>query len=411
MTTYNFDREINRYNTSCLKYDFKGRYNKPDDVLPMWVADMDFFVPEEVTDAIKKRAEHGVYGYTIGDEAFFDSLIRWMKIRHGYETEKDWYIQTPGVVFGLAMAVRAFTNPGDAVMVQTPVYYPFYKSIENNGRRIVKNPLIYERDQTPAYRMDYELLEEDIVKNNVKLFILCSPHNPVGRVWTKEELIRLGDILEKHKVIMVSDEIHMDFVFGERKHHVFASLKPSYESFTITCTAPSKTFNLAGLQLSNLIVSDEKLRNELKREIACTGYAEPNIFGLVACQASYDYGAEYLEQLISYLEGNIAYIKDFVANYLPKVKVVEPEGTYLLWLDFTEYGYSAKELNYILLNEAKLWFNSGDIFGPEGEGFERINIATSRSVIERAFSQMANALDKYDALAVNERIEFLKEAN
>lgn len=389
--TYRFDQEINRYNTSCLKYDFKSRYNKPEDVFPMWVADMDFEVPQVITEAIKKRAEHGIYGYTIGDDRFYNSLISWMQTRHQYETKKEWYLQIPGVVFGLAMAVRAFTNPGDAVMVQTPVYYPFYKCIENNHRVVVKNSLIYEKDGTPAYRMDYDKIEEDIVKHQVKLFILCSPHNPVGRVWTEEELIRLGEILERHQVLLVSDEIHMDFIFGQRKHHVFAGLKPSFENFTITCTAPSKTFNLAGLQLANLIVSNEEIRERLRAEIQATGYAEPNVFGLVACQAAYESGGDYLDHLIEYLEGNVAFVKEFLKENLPKVKLIEPEGMYLLWLDFNEYGLSSQEITDIIVKKAKLWFNAGEIFGDEGLGFQRINIATNRAVVERAMNQLKDA--------------------
>lgn len=391
MTTYNFDQHINRYGTDCIKFDFKSHYKKPEDVLPMWVADMDFAVPDDVTEAIMERARHGIYGYTIAGEEYNQAVIGWMKRRHGYTIEQDWILQTPGVVYAIVMSIRAFTNPGDAVMIQTPVYYPFYKSIYNNGRKLVTNPLIYQKDKEVAYTIDLKQFEQAIIENDVKLFVLCNPHNPVGRVWTREELMGMGEILKRHNVLVVSDEIHMDFVFSGHKHLVFAGLSEEFEHMTITCTAPSKTFNLAGLQLSNIILANETLRTKLRQEINATGYSEANVFGLVACQAAYEHGDEYVDQLNEYVQGNIDYIDNFLKENLPKAHLIRPEGTYLLWIDFSEYGISIEKMNERILHKAKLWFNSGEIFGVEGKGFQRINVATNRLVIEQALEQLKDA--------------------
>ena len=318
---YNFDTPIDRYHTNCLKFDYKKEYGQPDDVFPMWVADMDYPVLPEVTEAIIKRAKHPVYGYTLASDAYYESVMRWMETRHQYITEKEWYTVTPGVVFAIAMAIRAFTNPGDAVMVNTPVYAPFFKTVRNNDRIVVECPLVYERKEMDEYRLDFAEIEKKIAENNVKMYILCSPHNPVGRVWTEEELRTLGNILKKYNLLLVCDEIHMDFVFSGHKHHVFAGLSKEFEDFTITCTAPSKTFNLAGLQISNIIISNEGMREKFRAEMSKLGYEEPNVLGLEACQAAYEYGADYMDQLVKYLEENKKLVIDYLAEHIPAIKL------------------------------------------------------------------------------------------
>ena len=389
--TYNFDTYINRYNTDSLKFDTKSRYGQPEDVLPMWVADMDYPVLPKVTEAIHNRAEHPAYGYTYAGEDYYNSVMAWMHNRHSYVTDKDWYVITPSVVFALAVAVRAYTKPGDGVMINTPVYPQFFNIIVNNDRKIVKSPLILRREKEDYYEMDYAQLEEEIVKSKIKLYILCSPHNPVGRVWTKEELLTLGDILKRHNVLLVSDEIHMDFVYSGYQHHVFAGINKEFEDFTITCTSPSKTFNLAGLKIANIIIANKELRRQFVAEIVKTGYTEPNIFGMVSCQAAYRFGAEYVDQMMQYLEDNVKFVREYIGTHLPKVKLSHIEGTYLMWLDFLDYGLSQKEINKKLMYEAKLWLNAGDRFGEEGNGFQRINIAVPRSVLKQGFVQLTRA--------------------
>ncbi len=388
---YNFDEPFDRYKTGSLKFDFKKEHEQPEDVLPMWVADMDYPVLPDITEAIIKRAKHPVYGYTLCGDDYYKSVMNWMQHRHGYETKKEWYITTPGVVFAIAMAIRAFTKPGDAVMINTPVYYPFSSAILKNDRKLITSSLLYKEEKIGRYEMNFAEIEERIIKNKVKLFILCSPHNPVGRVWSSEELIEIGAILKKHKVLLISDEIHMDFVYTGYRHHVFAGLRKEYEDFTITCTAPSKTFNLAGLQISNIIIANKTLREQFALEVSKTGYDEPNLYGLIACQTAYNYGAEYVDEMLTYLEGNIQFAEEYLKKYLPKVKVTKMEGTYLMWLNFNEYGLTTEELNHRITHQAKLWLDPGEIFGIEGEGFQRINIAVPRSTLVTCLEHLKKA--------------------
>ena len=292
-----FDTVVDRKNTNCLKYDFAVERGMPEDVLPLWVADMDFKTSSYVQDALNKQIEHGIFGYSESKDEYFEAVSGWMKRHHDWEVSKDWLVKTPGVVFALAMAVQTFTDPGDKVLIQLPVYYPFSGVIKGNGRVVVSNTLIYGEDR--RYHIDFDDFEKKIVDENIKLFFLCSPHNPVGRVWTKEELIQLGDICYRHHVIVVSDEIHADFVFNG-KHQVFAGLKKEYEEITITCTAPSKTFNLAGLQVSNVFIANPKLRKAFCKQIDIAGYSQLNVMGLVACEAAYRDGDEWYEAMLKY---------------------------------------------------------------------------------------------------------------
>lgn len=396
MTTYNFDKIINRKGTNCLKYDFAVERGKPAEVLPLWVADMDFQVSEEITKSLHAAVEHGIYGYTQPKDPYYNAIMNWMKKNHQWETKREWIVKTPGVVFALGAAVKAFTKPGDAVLIQNPVYYPFTNIIRDNDRRVIDNTLVYEKRVTEGksqYSIDYEDFERKIVQENIKLFILCNPHNPVGRVWTREELQYLGEICLRHHVIVVSDEIHNDFVYPGFEHTVFANVDPRFTEFTVTCTAPSKTFNLAGLQISNIFIPNETLREAFQKEIDKTGYDEPNALGTVACEAAYRGGQEWLDQLRAYLLENLNFLRAYLQEKIPQIHLVEPEGTYLVWLDCSELGISGKELDQFIVEKAGLWLDGGAMFGPSGVDFQRVNIACPRATLELALDKLKAAVD------------------
>ena len=385
-----FDTVIDRRNTDCLKYDFAEKYRKPEDILPLWVADMDFKTSDKILDAIHKRVEHGIFGYTESGERYFEATAGWMEKRHGWQVKRNWLVKTPGVVFALAMSVKAYSKDGDAVLIQQPVYYPFTKVIKDNGRKAVSNDLILGEDG--RYHIDFEDFERKIAENHIKLFLLCSPHNPAGRVWTEEELLKIGEICLKYHVIVVSDEIHEDFVFGNRKHIVFANLRKEFEEISVTCTSPAKTFNLAGLQISNIFIPDGKLRRQFKKQIAAAGYNLLNTIALTACVAAYRYGNEWYEAMMEYVQGNIRFMKEYLESKLPQLTMTEPEGTYLVWVDFRRLGLSESELEELIVKKANLWLNSGAIFGKAGEGFERFNVACPRVILEEALKQLKEAV-------------------
>lgn len=385
-----FDTVIERRNTNCLKYDFAKRRGMPEDVLPLWVADMDFKTSSYVQDALIEQTTHGIFGYSEVQEEYFEAVRGWMKRHYGWEVNERWLVKTPGIVFALSMAVKAFTKPGDRILIQLPVYYPFSEVIEDNGRVVVSNTLVYGEDN--KYHIDFDDFEQKIINEEIKMFFLCNPHNPVGRVWSKEELIRLGDICYKHHVIVVSDEIHADFVF-KGKHQVFVNLKKEYEEITITCTSPSKTFNLAGLQLSNIFIPDPQIKKAFRHQIGAAGYSQLNVMGLVSCEAAYRHGDEWYEAMHRYVQDNIAFTQKYVEENLPGVTMVEHEGTYLVWLDFRGTGLSVEQLEHLIIHEAKLWLDSGTIFGESGKGFQRINVACPRSVLEEALSRIKEALN------------------
>ena len=396
MATYNFDKIINRKGTNCLKYDYAVERGKPADVLPLWVADMDFTVSEEITKSLHAAVDHGIYGYTQPKDAYYNAITNWMEKNHNWKTKREWIMKTPGVVFALGAAVKAFTKPGDAVLIQNPVYYPFTNIIRDNDRRVIDNTLVYEKRVTEGksqYSIDYEDFERKIVQENIKLFILCNPHNPVGRVWNREELQYLGEICLRHHVIVVSDEIHNDFVYPGFEHTVFANVDPRFAEFTVTCTAPSKTFNLAGLQISNIFISHETLREAFQKEIDKTGYDEPNALGAVACEAAYRGGQEWLDQLRAYLLENLNFLRTYLQEKIPQIHLVEPEGTYLVWLDCSELGISGKELDQFIVEKAGLWLDGGAMFGPSGSDFQRVNIACPRATLELALDKLKAAVD------------------
>ena len=384
-----FDEMIERKGTDCLKYDFAVKRGMPEDVMPLWVADMDFKTTSYVEDALIERAKHGIFGYSESQEDYFHAIAGWMHRRHHWDVEPDWLIKTPGVVFALAMAVKAFTEAGDCVLIQQPVYYPFSEVIQDNGRVVVSNDLYLGTDN--RYHMDLEDFEQKIVEHHVKLFLLCNPHNPSGRVFTREELTGMGEICLKHGVTVVCDEIHNDFVF-QGEHTVFASIKKEYADVSVTCTSPSKTFNLASMLISNIFIPNEKLRQRFQHEVNAAGISQLSVLGLVATQAAYEHGDEWYEKMMAYVKSNIDYARNYVEEYLPGVKMINGEGTYLVWLDFRGTGIETEELDRRIIYDAKLWLDSGKIFGKTGEGFQRINVAAPRKTITECFERIRKIL-------------------
>ena len=386
---YSFDEIIDREGTACVKWDLLDKVFGNPDVLPMWVADMDFKTPDFITEAIIQRASHPVYGYSFRTEGYYTSIINWMKAHHGWAIERDWISFSPGVVPVLFMATLAYTDPGDKVLIQTPVYPPFFSAVRKNNRQLVFNPLILNNNR---YEIDFEDLDLKLV--GTKMMILSNPHNPVGRVWTKDELLEIGRLCLKHKVLLISDEIHCDLVFNAFKHIPTASLSPEIADNTITCIASSKTFNTAGLSTSNVVASNKVLREKLDMVIQSVHIDSGNLFGTVASEAAYTYGEEWHKQLIVYLEENVKVIRSFLTEKLPAIKLIEPEGTYLLWLDFRELGMTQPDLVKFLIHEARLGLNDGTDFGTDGTGFMRINIGCPKSMLLEGLHRLETALNK-----------------
>lgn len=389
---YDFDKIIDRHGTNCLKFDFAKERGKNGDELSLWVADMDFEVAKPITDALQAQVNHGIYGYTEVKSDYFDIVKNWFKDNFGWDIKKGSLVKTPGVVYAIAMAVKAFTKEGEAVIIQQPVYYPFSEMIIANNRKLVNSPLVLKDGR---YEIDFEDFEKKIIKNNVKLFILCSPHNPVGRVWSVEELKKIGDICIKHGVVIFSDEIHADFVYEPNKHHVFASLGESYAANSVIATAPSKSFNIAGLQVSNIFIENKKLRDAFRNEIVKSGYSQLNTMGLVAARAAYESGKEWLDEVRAYISDNLIFFRDYLKENIGELSLIEPEGTYLVWVDFRKLGLSEKQREDLIVNKAKLWIDSGAMFGVDGEGFERFNIACPRSYLKQALDSLKKAVEEY----------------
>lgn len=385
---YDFGTVVNRWNSTSAKWDgMKGRFGTSD-AIPMWVADMDFESPPEVIDALVERARHGIYGYTSRPESFLESVVTWMKTRHGYTVERDWIAHCSGVVSGLGHVVKALTVPGDKVIIQPPVYHPFRRVLDVQGRQVVENPLHF---QDGVYTMDYEDLERKAA-DGAKLLILCSPHNPVGRVWTREELTKLGDICIRHNVFVISDEIHGDLIFSGHRHVPFASISEEFSRHAITAVAPSKTFNLAGLQTSILIIPDEAIRKQVNETLANNFTGMANAFGVVALEAAYRHGGPWVDALMEYIEGNLQYMTEFLEEHVPSIRVIQPQGTYLVWLDCADLGLEGKELDEFMLHRAKIALDEGHIFGRQGARFQRINIACPRSILVQAMTQLESAV-------------------
>ena len=391
MTTYNFDREIDRKKTNSLKYDFAVERGRDVDVLPLWVADMDFQAPKPVLDALQNAVSHGIFGYSEVKGEYFDALYRWFDSRFDWQPKSEWLVKTPGVVFALAMAVRALTKEGDSVLIQPPVYYPFFEVIRDNNRKIVESPLLLTDGH---YEIDFDDLEEKIASQNVKLFLLCSPHNPVGRVWTKEELQKLGELCDRYHVFVVADEIHCELVYEGHDYTPFASLSERFRQNSVTCVSPSKAFNLAGLQIANIIAADEGVRRRIDRAININEVCDVNPFGVIATIAAYNEGGAWLDALRKYLWENYEYLCRFFEQRLPQYPVLPLEGTYLVWIDCRASSIGSDATTLRLQEGQKLMVNSGTLYGPGGEGFIRLNIACPRTLLADGLERTVRVLER-----------------
>ncbi|NQU64212.1 MAG: pyridoxal phosphate-dependent aminotransferase [SAR324 cluster bacterium] len=398
MTVYNFDRVISRKNTNCAKWDGAEAIFGEKDLIPMWVADMDIPIARPITEAIRRRTEHEFYGYPVTlPKSVADAVVWRMKRKYNWEVNPAWIVLTPGVVPALNAAVKAFTVPGDHVVHQDPVYYPFWSVIQNNGCQVANNALQLSRGR---YEIDFADLQSKFeprqqmnpLPQRTRMMILCNPHNPVGRVWSRDELLRMGEIVVGNGALMVSDEIHCELLFKGNKHTPFAQLSTEFEQNSLTCMAASKTFNLAGLDASVIIIPNKQLRekfNQAKMGMMPSG----SIFGVVALEAAFNEGDEWLEQFLIYMQANLEYLLVYFEKYIPKIKVIKPEGTYLIWLDCRELGLNSIELKRFMNHKAKVGLDHGFVFGPTGEGFERINIACPRSILEAALDRIRQAVD------------------
>lgn len=385
---YDFDEIINRRGTGSYKWDS----TEEADVLPMWVADMDFRTAQPITEALQRRVAHGIFGYTLVPEEYYESIIRWFDRRHGWRMEREWMMYTSGVVPAISAIIKALTVPGDKVLVQTPVYNCFFSSIRNNGCEVESSPLIRVGS---TYRMDFDDLERKAADPKVRLMLLCNPHNPAGRVWTREELATVGDICSRHGVVVVADEIHCELVYPGHSYTPFASVSDVCLHNSVTCFSPSKAFNIAGLQIANIVSDNEDVRRLIDRAININEVCDVNPFGIEASMAAYNEGEEWLDQLIDYLKGNYEYMHSFCEKHLPDFPLTTLEGTYLVWMDCRKLRMASEELEKKLVKEARLRLNAGSMYGDEGEGFMRWNIACPRSTLKEGLKRFA---DWYESL-------------
>jgi cystathionine beta-lyase len=384
---YNFDEIIDRHKTDSIKYDLRKLIFGREDVLPMWVADMDFKTPDFIIESIISRLNHPVLGYTLEPSGMNDAIVDWMRVRHGWNIRKEWIVAGPAVVPSMAILVHAFTEPGDEIILQRPVYFPFFRTITNHGRHILNNPL---KNKNGRYEMDLgDLLEK--ITPKTRMIFLCSPHNPGGRVWTQNELESLADICLENNILIVSDEIHADLVLFGNKHIPTASINEDIAKNTVTCMSSSKTFNTAGLATSYVIVSDLQKRRIYKEKLNDFHLNIGNIAGLYAQEAAYRKGSDWLDQLLNYLEGNVNYLEGYIQQNLPEIKIMKPEGTYLVWMDFRETKIDPKKLKKFMIEEAGLGLSDGELFGEEGYGFQRFNVACPRSVLKKGLAALSNA--------------------
>ncbi len=386
---YNFDKIINRENTNCIKYDLRKKLFKKDDVIPMWVADMDFETPSFIKDAILQRAEHQIYGYSFRPDSFYDSIVNWVKTYHNWEINLKQISFSPGVVPGIAISVLAFTKPGDKIIVQPPVYFPFFTTIKENGRQVVENKLI---NKDGCYSMDFDDLLSQI-DLRTKMIIISNPHNPVGRVWKKQELEKLVEICEKNEVLIISDEIHSDIVFSQNKHIPIATISEYARENTITFMAPSKTFNLAGLSTSVAIFGNKKLQKTYNLYLENLHLNLGNVFGNIASEAAYTNGYEWVVEMKSYILENINFAHKFISEEIPQINFIKPEATYLLWIDFSKLNMTDNDLNDFLINKAGIALNLGNAFGSGGEKYMRMNVACTKEVLTKALNQLKTAIN------------------
>ncbi|MGM0566781.1 MAG: MalY/PatB family protein [Bacteroidota bacterium] len=387
---YNFDEVLSRQGTDSIKYDLREKLFGNSTVLPMWVADMEFRTPDFVMEAIRKRAEHEILGYTLRPDSFYEAIINWNRRKHGWDIKREWISFSPGVVPAVNMAIMAFSEPGDEVIVQPPVYHPFFSAITNNDRKILENPL---KEKNSRFVMDFDDLESKIT-DRTKMILLSSPHNPGGTVWYKEELEKLGEICRNNNIIIVSDEIHADLVLYDNKHTPLASISPEIADITLTAMAPSKTFNLAALATSYVVASNPEILNKFNKVLEQVHIGMGNVFGAVALEAAYNYGSEWLEQLLDYLEDNIDYTIGFVNERIPGVSVMIPEATYLVLLDFRELNLSNQDLKDLMIHTAGVAMNDGASFGKQGDGYQRLNVACPRAMLQEALQRIEKAVKK-----------------
>jgi cystathionine beta-lyase len=390
---YDFDEVIDRKNTNSAKWDLVKELYEDKDVLPMWVADMDFKSPLPVIEALKKQVEHGIFGYVKRPHSCNEAIMDWVDKRHGWKIKKEWLTYSPGVVTALNICTLAMTQPGDKIIVQPPVYYPFFRVILNNGRQIVNNPLDF---QNGRYAMDFDDLEKR-AGSRTRLMIISSPHNPVGRVWTKEELTRLGNFCIKNDIILISDEVHSDLVFRGHQNIPTASISEEICEQTVTCIAPSKTFNLAGLKTSAIIISNPRIRQNYINMLQNLSIGMDNSFGLVAMETAYKHGREWLDQLLEYLEENLEFTITYFREKIPRIKPLRPEATYLIWLDCRDLGLDDEALNSFMIEKAKVWMDDGPMFGIGGQGFQRMNIACPRVTLEEGLKRIKLAVDSLES--------------
>lgn len=394
--SYNFEQHYNRKGTNSYKWDQSERLFGDKDILPLWVADMDFQCAPAIVDAITKRAAQGIYGYTVKTESYTDAITGWFKRRHGWDIDPEWITDCPGIVPALSIAVDRFSEPGSPVILQSPVYYPFYDVIRMNGREIADNPLILQNNR---YTMDYGQLEEQM-QAGAKLMLLCSPHNPGGRVWTRDELIRLGELCQKYDVTVVSDEIHCDIVHKGHEHIPFASLSEEFAQMTITCVAPTKTFNIPGIPISFIVTPNAKLKRSFDHRLKTLSLHMVNFFAPAIVEACYNDSEDWLDQMIEYVAGNIDFAMEFFQERLPQITAMRPEGSYLLWVDCRQLNLDTAELKQLMHKQAKVAFNEGSSFGPEtGKGFIRINLACPRSTLQEALERFAQAIHALEQMS------------
>lgn len=388
---YDFDQQINRKNTNSVKFDSLKEVFGTEDLLPLWVADMDFLSPPEITEALKKRIEHGIFGYVKPNEDYYNSIINWLKNRHNWSIKKEAITFVPGVVKGYAFAIEKFTNINDKIIIQPPVYPPFKSITEGLDRAVVNNPLIFEDEQ---YRMDFDHLRE-VAKDGCKMLILCNPHNPAGRVWLKEELSELAEICYDNQVLVVSDEIHADLTLPGYKHIPFATVSDKAAKNNITLMAPSKTFNIAGIVSSFAVVENTEIRKKYFNYLNARQLGDGTIFGYLASQYAYQYGEDWLEQVTDYIQDNIDFVNSYLQDNIPQIKAVLPEASFLIWLDCRELNLSQKELESFFIQKAKLALNSGTMFGKEGKGYMRLNVGCPRSILAEALDNLKKAVTLY----------------
>lgn len=388
---YNFDELIDRSGTSTYKIDLLQARFGANDILPLWVADMDFRSPDFVMQAIRERANHEVLGYTIRNKEWYQPIVQWIKCKHNWNVEPNWIGYVPGILPGMVLAMQAFTQPGDKIVIQPPIYPPFMSMVKNNNREIIYNQLIQRDGQM---RMDLDSLRKQI-DGKTKMLFLCSPHNPGGRVWTMDELQELHEICKEHNILVISDEIHADLTLPGNTHIPYPTISEDACNHSITFMAPSKTFNIAGLASASYIIPNENLRNTFKLRVEAAEIGGGNIFAFVATKAAYESGADWLDQLVHYVQDNVNYVDQYLKANLPRIKAIVPQASFLVWLDFSELGLSDDELRRILIHEAKLGFNHGPSFGPGGEGHQRINVGCSRLVVEEAMNRLSSAFAKY----------------